>query len=155
MPLFLIFILVPIFEIYLLIKVGGMIGAFPTILLIFVTAVVGTWLLRQQGLSMIGRYQQSVMQGKLPAQELIEGLALVFGGALLLTPGFFTDLIGFLCLIPVTRRGVIRWLMKRLSFAAFPAGGAAVSGDRESIGQNQDGRTIEGEFSVKKDDQQW
>lgn len=155
MPLFLIFILVPIFEIYLLIKVGGMIGAFPTILLIFVTAVVGTWLLRQQGLSMIGRYQQSVMQGKLPAQELIEGLALVFGGALLLTPGFFTDLIGFLCLIPVTRRGVIRWLMKRLSFAAFPARRAAVSGDRGSIDQNQDGRTIEGEFSVKKDDQQW
>ena len=155
MPLFLIFILVPMIEIYLLIKVGGMIGAFPTILLIFITAVLGTWLLRQQGLSMIGRYQQSVMQGRMPAQELIAGLALLFGGALLLTPGFFTDFIGFLCLIPVTRRSVIRWIMKRVSVATFSANQGNVYDVYKEVDQKQDGRTIEGECSVKKDDQHW
>lgn len=109
MPLLLlVFIIVPIFELYLLIKVGGIIGALPTIAIVIITAVIGTWLLRQQGLATLQRYQNNLGQGKLPAMELVEGLVLLFGGALLLTPGFFTDAIGFLCLIPVTRQALIR-----------------------------------------------
>ncbi|HID80845.1 MAG TPA: FxsA family protein [Chromatiales bacterium] len=113
MPLLLlVFIIVPIFELYLLIKVGGIIGALPTVAIVIITAVIGTWLLRQQGLATLQRYQTNLGQGKLPAMELVEGLVLLFGGALLLTPGFFTDAIGFICLIPVTRQALIRRLMK-------------------------------------------
>lgn len=113
MPLLLfVFIIVPVLELYLLIKVGGSIGALPTIAIVIITAVVGTWLLKQQGLATLQRYQSNLGQGRLPAMELIEGMVLLFGGALLLTPGFFTDAIGFLCLIPVTRQALIRWLMK-------------------------------------------
>ncbi len=113
MPLLLlIFIAVPVLELYLLIKVGGLIGALPTIAIVILTAVVGTWLLRQQGLATLQRYQNSLAQGKLPAMELFEGMVLLFGGALLLTPGFFTDAIGLLCLVPVTRRAFIRRFMR-------------------------------------------
>lgn len=113
MPLLLlIFIAVPVLEIYLLIKVGGIIGALPTIAIVILTAIIGTWLLRQQGLATLHRYQQNLGQGQIPAMEIIEGMVLLFGGALLLTPGFFTDAIGFLCLIPVTRQAMIRAFMK-------------------------------------------
>lgn len=113
MPLLLlVFIAVPILELYLLIKVGSIIGALPTIAIVMMTAVIGTWLLRQQGLATLQRYQNNLGQGKLPAMELIEGMVLLFGGALLLTPGFFTDAIGFLCLIPVTRQALIWRFMK-------------------------------------------
>ncbi len=113
MPLLVIFILVPLLEIYLLLKVGGLIGVMPTLLVIVVTAIAGTWLLRQQGRATLRRYQNTVSQGKLPAQEMIEGFALLFGGALLLTPGFFTDFIGLLCLLPITRQPLVRWLMSK------------------------------------------
>lgn len=113
MPLLLlVFILVPVLELYLLLKVGGVIGALPTIAIVIVTAVIGTWLLRQQGMATLQRFQSNLGQGKLPAMEMIEGMVLLFGGALLLTPGFLTDAIGFLCLIPVTRQALIRWFMK-------------------------------------------
>lgn len=101
--LFLLFVLVPIIEIFLLIEVGSRIGALNTIVIILLTALVGTVMLRMQGLSTIARVQQSLEQKRLPASELIEGLMLLVTGALLLTPGFFTDTIGFLCLIPGVR----------------------------------------------------
>ncbi len=157
MPLLILFIVVPIVEIYFLIKVGSIIGVIPTILIVIGTAVLGTALLRQQGLATLRRYQQSVASGRLPAQEMIEGLALVFGGALLLTPGFVTDAIGFLCLIPFTRQAVIRWLIRRVSI-----GGFAVMSQREGWGRQgpgapdepspPGGRTIEGEYKVKDRD---
>ena len=113
MPLLLfIFIIVPVLEIYLLIKVGSAIGALSTIAIVILTAIIGTWLLRQQGLATLHRFQQNLGQGQLPAMELIEAMVLLFGGALLLTPGFFTDAVGFLCLIPVTRQSIIRMAMK-------------------------------------------
>lgn len=161
MPLLLLFIIVPIVELYFLIKVGSIIGVFPTILIVIGTAVLGTALLKQQGLATLNRYQQSLAQGKMPTQELIEGLALVFGGALLLTPGFVTDAIGFLCLIPFTRQAVVRWLMRRVKMSGF-----AVMQQRRSVhwsdmGGRPDereedrpagGRTIEGEFTDKDKD---
>ncbi len=161
MPILILFIVVPIVELYFLIKVGSIIGVFPTILIVIATAVLGTSLLKQQGLATLNRYQQNLAQGKIPAQELIEGLALVFGGALLLTPGFVTDAIGFLCLIPFTRQAVIRWLLKRVRISGFSMMSQRTTyqphEERDTTQQHHDsraggGRTIEGEFTVKDKD---
>ncbi len=105
------FLIIPIIEVYILIEVGGIIGAGWTILLIVLTAIVGVNLLRQQGISTLMRANSLMSQGQLPAMEILEGLFLAVGGALLVTPGFFTDAIGFICLIPYTRRGIIRYLL--------------------------------------------
>lgn len=114
-PLFaFLFLLVPILEIYFLIQVGSVIGAFPTILLVVGTAVLGGFLLRQQGLSTFMRYQQSLAKGQLPAQEMLEGVLLLIGGVLLMTPGFFTDTLGFLCLLPFTRPWIATWLVRKV-----------------------------------------
>ena len=107
----LIFLLVPIAEIYLLIQVGQVIGAGWTVLLVVLTAVIGVWLLRIQGLSTLLRAQQRLHDNELPAREILEGMALVVAGALLLTPGFFTDAVGFLLLFPPTRI----WLAGRIA----------------------------------------
>jgi UPF0716 protein FxsA len=113
MPLlFILFIIVPVIEIYLFIKVGGLIGALPTVGIVLLTAVVGAWMLRQQGLSTLGRVQSQLEAGALPAAEVLEGIVLLVGGALLLTPGFFTDVIGFLCLIPATRKAMLSRLVE-------------------------------------------
>ncbi len=155
MPLLLLFIIVPMVEIYFLIKVGSIIGAFPTILIVIGTAILGSWLLRQQGMATMMRYQQNLQQGKLPAQEMMEGVALVIGGILLLTPGFFTDIVGFLCLIPVTRVGIVRWVMSKVKFqtlggmggASGMGGGAGFGGFQQGPGRGgDDGRTFDGEF---------
>ncbi|RMH20833.1 MAG: FxsA family protein, partial [Gammaproteobacteria bacterium] len=97
---FLLFIIIPVIEIYLFIKVGAIIGAGNTILIIFVTAIIGAGMLRSQGLQTLAKIQNSLNQFQLPARELVEGVLIVIGGAFLLTPGFFTDTIGFLFLIP-------------------------------------------------------
>ncbi|MGV6818641.1 MAG: FxsA family protein [Thiotrichales bacterium] len=159
MPLLFVFIIVPIIELYLLIKVGSWIGVFPTILIVILTAAIGTWLLRQQGGVMLRRYQQTLAAGKMPAQEMIEGLALVFGGALLLTPGFFTDAIGFLCLLPPTRQFMIRAILSRVKFNMVGAASSSVFTQRrgtashDTTKRHQDqGRTIEGEYTVEDQD---
>lgn len=109
---FLFFLIVPFVEIYLLLQIGGIVGAFPTILLVVFTAVLGAWLLRQQGLSTWQRFQASLDKGSVPAYEMIEGPILLVGGALLLTPGFFTDAIGFACLIPQMRRKFAKYVIE-------------------------------------------
>ena len=101
----------PIIEIYLLIQVGQVIGAGWTIFLVVFTAVIGVWLLRIQGLSTLTRAQQKLQHNELPAREILEGMGLVVAGALLLTPGFFTDTVGFLLLFPPTRI----WLVSRMA----------------------------------------
>ncbi len=114
-PVFaLIFLIVPLVEIYILIQVGQIIGAGWTIFFVVSTAVVGIQLLKHQGLSTLMRAQQKMSSGEMPAQELLEGFALVIAGAFLLTPGFFTDTFGFLLLIPPTRHWMIRKLQARL-----------------------------------------
>ena len=90
------FLVIPIIEVYLLIEVGGIIGAGWTILLIVLTAIIGVNLLRQQGVSTLMRANQAMSQGQIPAMEMMEGIFLAVGGALLITPGFFTDAIGFI-----------------------------------------------------------
>ena len=107
--LFLVFLAVPLAEIYLLIQIGSVIGAGWTIALVVGTALLGAVLVRTQGVSTIRRVQQNMERGQLPAMDLLEGLALLVAGALLLTPGFFTDAFGFLLLTPPLRRAAIRF----------------------------------------------
>ena len=111
--LFLIFVGLPIIEMWLLIKVGAVIGALPTIAMVVFTAIVGAALLKKQGLDTLTRAQQRMNAGQLPATEILEGLMLAVGGALLLTPGFVTDALGFVCLIAPLRRMLIAALIKR------------------------------------------
>lgn len=113
--LFVLFVAMPIVELALLIKVGASIGPMKTIALVLLTAVVGTYLLRREGLATLTRFNQRAQQGQLPAQEIAAGVALAAGGALLLTPGFITDAIGFSLVLPVTRGLMARWLMARFS----------------------------------------
>ena len=96
-------IAVLILEMYLLIEIGGEIGALSTIALVFITAAVGIWMLRQQSLSTLRRASMTTMRGEAPVREAAEGIFLVLGGVLLLIPGFFTDAIGFLFLFRPTR----------------------------------------------------
>ena len=113
--LLVIFIAIPVIEIYLLIKVGGYIGAIPTILLIIGTAALGAFLLRRQGITTFNRVQSTLQNGEIPAIEMMEGLVLLVSGALLLTPGFFTDTLGFIALIPAVRRAFIIWALKNVN----------------------------------------
>ncbi len=133
------FLVIPIIEVYILIEVGGIIGAGWTILLIVLTAIVGVNLLRQQGISTLMRANSLMSQGQLPAMEILEGLFLAVGGALLITPGFFTDAIGFICLIPLTRRGIIRYLLLNSTIRA------SYTVHRETP-ERPGSRTIEGEY---------
>lgn len=139
--LFLLFLLVPLLEIYLLIKVGGIIGALPTVFMVVFTAVLGALLLRVQGFATLARVRSTLEQGGIPAMEMMEGAVLLVAGALLLTPGFFTDAIGFLCLIPSLRRALIRRLLRNVVMTGF--GG--------SSGPERGPRTIEGEFRREDD----
>jgi UPF0716 protein FxsA len=116
--LFLLFIIIPIVEITLLINVGQAIGAWYTVGLVLLSAFIGINMLRHQGLSTLARAQQRLNAGEMPAREMIEGLVLAVGGALLITPGFVTDVIGFCCLIPFTRRRLVKVLISRFTLVA-------------------------------------
>ena len=109
MPL-LLFMLIPIVEMWILIEVGGWIGALPTIGLVVLTATIGLSLLKQQGLSTLMRARRKMDEGAIPASELVSGVMIAVGGALLLTPGFVTDALGFALLIPQMRQ----WLLFKL-----------------------------------------
>lgn len=154
--LLLLFLLVPVIEIYLLIEVGSAIGALPTIFLVVLTAIVGAALLRWQGFSTFQRVREAMARGEIPAIEMMEGVVLLICGALLLTPGFFTDAVGFLCLIPAVRRHFIIEIIKR---QAGSIDGVATSYSKHSIhqqrGSNQnpdrESRTIEGEYWKDRD----
>ncbi len=114
MWLFLIFVAVPIIEIALFIEVGGAIGLGPTLAIVVLTAIAGTWLMRRQGLMTLERLQQSLAEGRNPADPMAQGAMILVAGVLLLTPGFFTDTIGFLLLLPPVRVALIRWITARL-----------------------------------------
>jgi len=115
--LLLLFILIPLAEIYVLILVGGGIGALPTVSLCILTAALGTLLLRAQGIQTLKRVQDKIDRGELPATDVIEAFILLISGMLLLTPGFITDIIGFFCLVPGPRTriatAILIWLIKQ------------------------------------------
>ena len=110
--LFILFLTVPLLEIYILIQVAGFIGPLPTILVCIFTAALGAFLLRLQGLQTLASAQLKLQQGEIPATDLLGGLILLLSGVLLLTPGFFTDTIGFLCLIPAFRNYVALGILR-------------------------------------------
>ncbi|HHL22333.1 MAG TPA: FxsA family protein [Aliiroseovarius sp.] len=119
MWLFLLFVAVPLIEIGLFIQVGGAIGLWPTLAIVVFTAVLGTWMLRAQGVRTIEKLRRSLTDMEDPTEQLAHGAMLLFSAALLLTPGFFTDAIGFLLLFPPVRSMVFRALKGRVGIAAF------------------------------------
>ncbi len=144
--LFALFILIPIIEVYLLIQVGSWIGVIPTVLLVIATAMMGISLLKSQGLSTLMDAQHSMASGQMPAFQLMEGAALLVSGALLLTPGFVTDFIGFLGLAPATRKMMVNAFLSRA-----PISGIHVDGHGNFNQRDEDGVVVEGEFYEKQD----
>ena len=147
--LFLLFIVMPVLEMWLLITVGSQIGAMATIGLVLLTAVVGAGLLREQGFATLWRGQRKLQEGQLPAQEIVEGIVLAVSGALLLTPGFFTDAIGFAGLIPPIRALFVRTVLSKMVVAPM-TGQATDFNHQQGI---QDADIIEGEAWDNKKDQ--
>ena len=162
--LFLMFITVPIIEMWVLIQVGAKFGALSTIAAVLLTAVLGLALLRQQGFNTLLKLNQRMEHGELPAKEILEGVVLAVGGALLLTPGFITDAIGFACLLPFSRQLLVgaflrKGLMKASQGPFKPPFESQSSGHRHRQGQPFDSQrtgsvepesskseTIDGEF---------
>jgi UPF0716 protein FxsA len=110
--LLLLFIVVPLVELYVIIQVGQAIGALPTIALLLLDSIVGSLLLRSQGRTAWRRFNEAIGGGRVPAREVADGAMVIFGGALLLTPGFVTDILGALFLLPPTR-ALLRRLLGR------------------------------------------
>jgi UPF0716 protein FxsA len=110
---FLLFTLVPLLELYILIKIGGYLGAFQTIVLVVFTVVLGIALARFEGLRTWQQIKQSLSQGIVPADEVVDGVLIFVGGILLITPGVLTDLFALVLLIPHTRTIFKRWLRRR------------------------------------------
>ena len=133
------FLLVPLSEIYVLLQVGGAIGAFPTIFLVVFTAVVGAVLMLAQGFATVQKVQHQLAAGEIPAVAMLEGAFILVAGALLLTPGFITDFVGFCCLLPPLRQALIR----RMSFRFGP---------RNTTTRTTRGHTIDADFTRHEDD---
>ena len=112
LKLFFAFSIIPLVEIYILIKIGSYFGAITSILLVVFTGIFGAYLAKIQGLNTYFRIQQSLQEGRLPSSELIDAVLILFAGILLLTPGFLTDFFGFLLLIQITRNFIKFWLQK-------------------------------------------
>lgn len=104
------FLAIPFIEIWGLIAVGSRIGAWPTVAFVFLTGIIGAWLAKREGLQTLKLVQIQLSRGELPTQAVLDGVCILFGGAVLLTPGFFTDLLGFLLLIPYSRNWFKAWL---------------------------------------------
>ncbi|MGD2119819.1 MAG: FxsA family protein [Chromatiales bacterium] len=138
------FVAVPLIELYFMLAVGGQIGAFSTVMLVIFTAVVGGLLVRQQGFSTMMRMRETMQRGETPALEMLEGAVLLMCGLMLLLPGFITDAIGFVLLIPPVRQRFILWLLKRGRFIT-PAGAPPGHTRKES------GRVIEIDHWEKHD----
>lgn len=141
MWLFLAFLMVPLIEIALFIQVGGLIGLWPTLLIVILTAVLGTWLVKQQGRQAMNDLRRSFSSLDDPSEPLASGAMILFSGALLLTPGFFTDAVGFALLAPPVRKAVYTYLRKRVTVARFEMG----PDPRQPHPQRPDD-VIEGEF---------
>jgi len=101
--LFILFTIIPVLELWLLIEIGGVIGFFPTVMVVIITGISGAWLAKMEGISVLTKIQKSMSQGVIPKTELVNGLLVFVGGAMLLTPGFITDITGLLMIFPPTR----------------------------------------------------
>jgi UPF0716 protein FxsA len=115
--LLVLFVIVPILEIYVIIQVGQTIGALWTIALLIVDSIIGSLLMKSQGRAAWRRFQLAVSEGRVPAREVLDGVLVIFGGAFLLTPGFLSDIVGALLLLPPTRAVLRRLLARRFTFS--------------------------------------
>jgi UPF0716 protein FxsA len=143
------FIAIPLVEMLLLFEVAEYIGGLTTVGLVVLTAVIGVQILKRQGFATLSRANRRLESGQLPGQEIVEGLLLAFAGALLLTPGFITDTIGFICLTGPLRRAMARKLIDSGVLVAMQGGAGSrgffwSSGHRHS--RPRDSSTIEGEY---------
>ncbi len=140
--LFLALVGVPLIEIAVFIEVGGYLGLWPTLAIIVITAIVGTALLRQQGLSTLHSAQREMEAGRMPVRELFDGVCLLAAGAFLLTPGFVTDAVGLALMVPPVRAVLGRWLWQ----AVATRGQFQARAHRPSRQSHDDHTVIEGEF---------
>ena len=136
-PFFILFIALPALEIFLFIKIGGQVGALNTVALIFLTAIIGVYFAKLQGIQTLKSGMVNLYQNKIPIYEIMSGASIAIAALLLIIPGFFTDLIGFLLLIPFTRRIIFSLVLKNKS---------------QSAANHEDG-TIDGEIVDHKKDE--
>ena len=131
-------ILIPIIEIYLFIKIGTQIGAFNTILLIFFTAIIGIYYAKYEGLNTIRSGFFQIVKNQTPAYEIISGAAIAFAAILLIIPGFATDFLGFLLILPVTRKLIFGNLSKKFKKKDYQEKNNFIDGEYEDIDDNND-----------------
>ncbi len=147
MYLLLAFLLVPLIEIALFIQVGGAIGLWPTLAVVVITAILGTWMVRQQGRLALADLQRSFSQLQDPSKPLADGAMILFSGALLLTPGFFTDALGFALLLPPVRAAVFDFISKRVKVQRFEMGPGETPQDGDPRQRRPRDRVIDAEYS--------
>jgi UPF0716 protein FxsA len=143
MPLLILFIAVPLIEIALFIQVGSFLGLGWTLLIVVLTAILGTWLVKQQGRDVLRRVQSSFETLTDPTEPLAHGAMILFAGALLLTPGFFTDALGFLLLVPKARETAFRWIRERFVVTSS----ASMGGKVFRTGPERREDVIDGDYS--------
>ncbi len=145
--LFPIFVVVTLAEIYVLVSVGQAIGGLSTVLLVVITAFIGTSLLRQQGWSTMAKAQQSMAEGRTPAMEMLEGVVILVSGILLLTPGFLTDGLGLLGLMPWSRHYFINHFLEKNAERVFKSRNSVfINRSATTDSKSKKDETIEGEF---------
>jgi UPF0716 protein FxsA len=157
--LFFLFAILPILEITILLNVGEQIGGWNTVAIVMATAFIGAYLVRQQGLSTLLSAQQKMQTGTIPGQEMAEGLLLVISGVLLVTPGFITDIFGFLLCLPYTRPIIAKSLLKRMAVKVVQTNNQGAPFAQEQYTRQQQnnsasseqGDIIEGEYENKDD----
>ncbi|MEM7722637.1 MAG: FxsA family protein [Pseudomonadota bacterium] len=132
MWLFIAFLTIPLIEIALFITIGGAIGLVPTLLIVVLTAIAGTMLVRSQGQLALANLRSSFSDLKDPTEPLVHGAMILFSGALLLTPGFFTDAVGFALLVPAFRSWLFKEIRKRVHVQSMSMGTAGGFGERRS-----------------------
>lgn len=153
--LFLLFVAMPIIEISLLIQVGGAIGGWNTIAIVIVTAFLGAHFVRREGLSTLQSAQRKMQQNQLPGNEMIDGLMLVVAGVLLVTPGFITDIFGFLLVLPGSRHLIRKLVVKHMKVRVVTASNQQFYGQSthrdpfNPTSSNDNGDIIDGEYSDK------
>jgi UPF0716 protein FxsA len=154
--LVLLFIVVPIAELYVIIQVGEAIGVWPTLLLLLLDAIVGSWLLKREGRAAWRRFNAALAERRVPGKEVADGFLVILGGALLIAPGFITDIFGILFLIPptraVARRILFRFTIGRVAVVGFPVGAAGGFGSGSRRGGDGNGAKRGYDYDVEAEE---
>jgi UPF0716 protein FxsA len=146
-----IFIVVPLAELYVIIRVGDAIGPLPTVAILAADSLLGAWLLRSQGRAVWNRFNTALREGRVPHREVIDGVLIIFGGAFLITPGFLTDIIGLLLLLPPTRAGFRRIARRSIERGTVVgAAGRAARRGRDSRGYDVEGTASDVDWDTRR-----